>query len=189
MAGPESANNLLKALRIILDFAVGRGIITNNPTHGLKRFKSANRDGHHSWSEDEIRQYEAKHPLDTRAGLALALLVYTGQRRGDVLRMGLQHIRGDCIVIRQQKTGMEVSLPITAARARARSIAENKADVPRHLMGRSFFVRRVQPLVLQDVSRGWATSKLHTARATEGGRPPAGRGWVLRETDRGVPGA
>jgi integrase len=110
--GIESANNLLKALRIILDFAIGRGFITANPAHGVKRFKSKNEDGHHSWDEDEIRRYEMKHPLDTRAGLALALLVYTGQRRGDVLRLGWQHVRGDRIVIRQQKTGIEVTLPI-----------------------------------------------------------------------------
>src|SRR5262249_46599514 len=36
---------------------------------------------------------------------ALALLLHTGQRRGDVIRMGWQHRRGDSIFVRQEKTG------------------------------------------------------------------------------------
>jgi integrase len=111
--GPESANNLLKALRLILDFAVHKGLVASNPAHGLKRYKSQNPDGHHMWSEDEIARYEAVHPLDSRAGLALALLVYTGQRRGDILGMGWQHVQGGShIVIRQQKTGVAATIPI-----------------------------------------------------------------------------
>ena len=62
-----------------------------NPTLGVKRvkFKTA---GHKTWSEAEIERFEAKHPIGSRARLAFALLLYTGQRRSDVLRMGRQHI-------------------------------------------------------------------------------------------------
>jgi integrase len=39
-------------------------------------------------------------------------LVHTGQRRGDVLRMGRQHVRDGIISIKQQKTGVEVDIPV-----------------------------------------------------------------------------
>ena len=56
---------------------------------------------------------------NSRAGLALALLLYTGQRRGDVIVMGYQHVRDGRIVLRQRKTGRVVSVPIHPELARA----------------------------------------------------------------------
>ena len=53
----------------------------------------------------------------TRARLALALLLYTGQRRGDVIRMGAQHIRGGAIHLTQEKTGAALAIPVHPALA------------------------------------------------------------------------
>src|SRR5262249_28046422 len=36
----------------------------------------------------------------------------TGQRRGDVIRMGRQHVRGDVLRVTQRKTGATLALPI-----------------------------------------------------------------------------
>jgi integrase len=47
--------------------------------------------------------------------LALALLLYTGQRRGDVVRMGRQHIKDGVLTLRQMKTGAELAIPVYAA--------------------------------------------------------------------------
>ena len=44
--------------------------------------------------------------------LALELLVNTGQRRGDIVRMGRQHERGGLLYVREQKTGAEVHIPV-----------------------------------------------------------------------------
>ena len=55
--------------------------------------------------EDEIAQFENCHPIGSRARLALALLLYTAQRRSDVIRMGRQHVRDGVVHVRQQKTG------------------------------------------------------------------------------------
>src|SRR5262249_3717805 len=38
----------------------------------------------------------------------------TAQRRGNVCRMGAQHIRNGCIYVRQQKTGTELLIPISS---------------------------------------------------------------------------
>jgi integrase len=68
--------------------------------------------GFQTWSEDHIAQFEVKHGIGTKARLALALLLYTGQRRGDVVRMGKQHVRNGILTIKQQKTGIEVAIPV-----------------------------------------------------------------------------
>jgi integrase len=108
---PEAANNLLKVLRVLLDYAVGQEMIASNPTIGVKRYRTRG-DGIHTFTEAEIAQFEAHHPIGTRPRLALTLLLYTAQRRGDVVRMGKQHIDGDCIAVRQEKTDTPLLIPI-----------------------------------------------------------------------------
>ena len=98
---PEAANNLLKVLRVILDFAVDGKWIAANPSLRVKRYR-AKGDGHHTWTEAEIEQFLATS-IDSRAGLAMMLALYTGQRRGDLVRMGWQHLNGNRICVRQQK--------------------------------------------------------------------------------------
>src|SRR5215831_18203922 len=51
---------------------------------------------------------EAHHPVGTKPRLALALLLYTAQRRSDVVRIGRQHIRNGALTVKQQKTGTEL---------------------------------------------------------------------------------
>jgi integrase len=51
---------------------------------GIDAFKVGE---HHTWTDAELRQYEAKWRLGTRQRLAYALLLYTGQRVGDVAKM------------------------------------------------------------------------------------------------------
>jgi len=56
-----------------------------------------------------------QHSIGSRARLALGLLLYTAQRRSDVVRMGRQHVRYGVLTIRQRKTGVEVSIPMHPA--------------------------------------------------------------------------
>lgn len=118
VATPHAANNLLKALRLLLAFAVDIELIERNPALGIKGIRAETK-GFVSWSEAEIAAYEKAHPIGTRARLAMALLLYTGQRRGDVVRMGWQHVEGNRIVVRQAKTGVKLSLKIHKALADA----------------------------------------------------------------------
>jgi integrase len=50
-------------------------------------------DGFHTWTVDEVRQFEERHPIGTKARLALALMLFTGARRGDVVTLGKQHVK------------------------------------------------------------------------------------------------
>jgi integrase len=119
---PEAANNLLKVLRVVLDHAVEVGVVASNPALGVKRYRSRS-EGHHAWTEEEIARFQARHPINTRAGLALALLLYTGQRRSDVVRMGWQNVKADRIVVRQQKTGRPLAIPMHPELVRALAAA------------------------------------------------------------------
>ena len=149
---PGAANNLLKALRVILNYAVSQDLIPANPALGVKRLRSRNPEGHHTWTEDEIARFQTAHPLNTRAGLALALLLYTGQRRGDIITMGWQHTTKDGrVVVRQRKTGRVVSIPIHPELARALAQApktdltfiKTARDVPFSPMGFTNWFRRM----------------------------------------------
>jgi len=108
---PEAANHLLKTLRIVLGYAVAQGMLDSNPAAGIKKYRSQG-EGHHSWSESEIAQFEQRHAIGSKARLALALGLYTAQRKSDVLRMGWQHVSGDTIAVRQQKTDTALLIPI-----------------------------------------------------------------------------
>jgi integrase len=99
---PESANGLRKALRAMMKHAVDIGLREDDPTRDVKAIRVRS-DGYHSWIEPEIDQFLAYHKPGTRARLALAILLYTGQRRGDVVRIGRQHIRDGVLHVRQQK--------------------------------------------------------------------------------------
>lgn len=108
---PSAANNLLRLLRMLSRFAVDRGMLRDDPTRGVKPVKITS-TGFRTWSEEDIRQFEEFYPIGTRERLALALLLYTGQRRSDVVKMGPQNVRGDRLHLRQQKTGTHLTIPV-----------------------------------------------------------------------------
>jgi integrase len=112
---PTAANNFRKVLHHLLDHAIALGMIRSNPVKLVKGFKIKG-DGFHTWSEDEVARYQKHHPLSSKAHLALMLMLYTGQRRSDIIRMGWQHIRhtdaGDKIAVRQNKTDTRLLLPV-----------------------------------------------------------------------------
>jgi integrase len=108
---PVAANGWLRLVKVLMQLAVDEGYRPDNPAAGIKRIKIKT-DGFHTWTEDEIAQFEAHHPIGTKPRLALTLLLYTAQRRSDVIRMGRQHVRGDVVQVRQQKTGAALSIPL-----------------------------------------------------------------------------
>lgn len=108
---PSAARNFLNTLRVLMAFAVETGIRPDDPTLGIRRPKIKT-SGWRTWTEEDIAAFEAKHPVGTQARLAMALMLYTCQRRGDVWPMGPQHVRNGTIQVRQHKTGAPLSIPI-----------------------------------------------------------------------------
>ena len=108
---PSAARNLLNMLRALMQFAIKAKIRKDDPTVGVTRAKIET-DGYITWEEHHIATFETHHPIGSRARLALALLLGTGQRRSDVVTMGRQHVRGDRISVKQSKTGKALMIPM-----------------------------------------------------------------------------
>lgn len=106
---PQAANRLLSLLKIMLDHGLDNGWIAANPAQGVKGFSKKTK-GFHTWTEAEIAAYEERHPEGTKARLALVLLLYTAQRRSDVVAMGWEKIKGKYIEVKQVKTDAELDL-------------------------------------------------------------------------------
>ena len=108
---PHAARSWLATLRSLCQFARKRNYRRDDPTANIK-LASVKSDGFHTWTDDEIEQFEAHHPIGSKPRLALALLLYTAQRRSDVIRMGRQHIKGGVLTVSQEKTGVTLAIPV-----------------------------------------------------------------------------
>lgn len=118
-ATPYAAMNYVKIMRALFKFAVDSTWIETNPVRDVEA-KSPETAGFHTWTVEEVRQYEAKHPIGTQARLALDVLLYTGLRRGDAVLLGKQHIKNGWLKITPGKTSNTiVEVPILPPLARS----------------------------------------------------------------------
>lgn len=112
---PNAANNWIGTISVLFKWAIEEQIAAHNPARDVPKIKIGG-DGYHTWSVEEIEQYERTHPIGSQARLAMALLAFTGLRRSDVIAIGPQHIGKDgVIVMKPQKTvrhGITVQVPI-----------------------------------------------------------------------------
>jgi integrase len=89
---PGAARVRVTAIRAAFKWGLKQEHIANNPARDLEA-PGKTGSGHHSWTTEEVEQYEQRHPVGTKARLALALLLWTGVRRSDVVLLGKQHLR------------------------------------------------------------------------------------------------
>ena len=110
---PFAQRNFLNTLSVMFKWALKEGRVPDDPTLGVTREK-AKTSGYKTWSEEDIERLEAAHPIGSKARLAFALILYTALRRGDVVRIGRQHIHNGVLTIDTQKTegGEEAHLVI-----------------------------------------------------------------------------
>jgi integrase len=93
---PEAANGRIKALGQVFRWAIENDLADADPTTTVDYLGGAS-DGFHTWTVEEVRQYEAAHPVGTKPRLALALLLFTGVRRSDVVNLG-RHMERDGVL-------------------------------------------------------------------------------------------
>jgi len=86
---PEAANALLKTLRSLYAWAVEAGHARRNPAAEVKRIATRSA-GFHTWTREEVFAFEDRHPMGSKARLAMALMLYTGVRPSDAIRLGRQ---------------------------------------------------------------------------------------------------
>lgn len=106
-----AANNLLKRLKVLTRFAVDIGMLQVDPLAGMRGFKYEAKS-FHTWTDDDIAKFIARHPPGTKAYLALMAMLCTGQRRSDAVTMGWHRVKGDWIDVKQQKTKAFIAIPL-----------------------------------------------------------------------------
>jgi integrase len=100
---PGAARQLRKRLALVFDYAVKPlKWIPFNPIRQTERIKVQG-DGFRAWTEEDIALFEKKYPSGTRERLAMALLLYTTQRRSDVSILGRQHMKRGKLTLTQFK--------------------------------------------------------------------------------------
>lgn len=111
-ATPGAANDLRKKLGVLMDYAVALEWRTSNPVRHTAKFK----DGApiHTWTEAEIAQYRARHPLGTTARLTLELALNTAGRRCNVARLTRDDIKDGKITTDHAKDNNDATVPVLA---------------------------------------------------------------------------
>jgi integrase len=79
-----------------------------NPAHGIRRIHKVMNE-HQPWPKELIEKFCAVVPPELR--LALKLLLFTGQRRSDVVKMKWSQFDGAEIEVIQQKTREALTIP------------------------------------------------------------------------------
>jgi integrase len=113
---PGMANLTRAVLRRLFSYAIDLGLRRDNPFDRTPKYKLGT---HHTWSDAELAAFEKHWPLGTRERLAYAVLLYTGQRVGDAVRMQRSDIRKRAIHVIQDKTGAELYIELHPALVRA----------------------------------------------------------------------
>ncbi len=108
---PGSAVHLRKRLHQLFEFARAVGLVTGNPVKEAMRIRKKT-VGYRTWSEADIASFRAHWGDGTPQRLAMEILLYTGLRRSDAVRIGWRHIADDRIEIVAGKTGVDLSIPI-----------------------------------------------------------------------------
>jgi hypothetical protein len=182
---PTAARDLLRCLKLIVNYAISIGVTDSDPTTGV-RVKVPKTDGFRPWSESNVATFEAAYPIGTKPRLALALLLGTAARIADLVKLGRGHVRDGAIHMVQQKTAAQVTVPLTSEMVEA----INAAAPSEHLVfllnerGRRIHRPRILEMVREAVPPGRSRQGPLGAWIEEGELPPVGRGRMLGERDQ-----
>lgn len=106
---PRSADFAWMVLVRVLSFAKDRGMISVNiAERGGRLYHSTRRD--RTWSDADVAAFEAVAPPHMR--LAIQLALWTGQRKGDLLRLSWHDFDGSNLRFTQSKTKARVFVPM-----------------------------------------------------------------------------
>ena len=135
---PGAALSILKMLRVLIRHAVDIGWLQHDPSFGIRRPKT---NEIRSWTETEIEAFEERWPVGTKQRLAFALLLHTGQRRGDVYRMTWADVTERTIRVAQRKTGTKLTISLHRDLLALLAVAERKhVTILNTAQGRPFTV-------------------------------------------------
>ncbi|WGM46810.1 Tyrosine recombinase XerC [Brevundimonas sp. NIBR10] len=108
---PVAAANLRLRLSRVFRLAVKLGWRASNPVQHSEAERPRS-TGFVPWTEEDIQQFKTRWPVGTKEWLALSLLLHTGVRRSDVIKLGWQHISDGRVSVIQKKGGKRVTVPL-----------------------------------------------------------------------------
>ena len=108
----STKRNWLKAIRGLMQAAIPF-LRKDDPTVGIRGIKLPKSKGHHAWTDAEIEQYRAFWPLGTQQRLVFEFALETVSRRGEVVRLGPQHVKNGRIRIERTHGSTDVDIPMS----------------------------------------------------------------------------
>lgn len=101
---PDGANNTVKAIRAVFKWGVDPevNLAPHNPARDVSYIATSS-EGFHTWTIGEVLQFIERHPIGSKAYLALCLLLFAGGRRSDAVLFGRQHLQGSWLRYTQHK--------------------------------------------------------------------------------------
>lgn len=125
---PGAANNRVKYLKVLFEWACKFGHMTSNPAARIDYLPPVRKDGHHTWTIRELKKFEKFHPLGTMPRLAFDLAIFTAARRSDLVKLGPDHVDDEMwLGFSQSKTGGSVEIPVLPPLARSISMTPRSA--------------------------------------------------------------
>lgn len=114
---PGAANDLRKKLRVLMEYGIALKLIVDNPVRHTTGYEKGK--GRHSWTEVEIAQFRARHPLGTMPRLAMELALNTAARRGGVATLTRDNLAKGRIIVAHSKGNNETSVQMFAMTQKA----------------------------------------------------------------------
>ncbi len=131
---PGAANDWLKSMKALYTWALSIRLIKESPAIGVSKLKTET-DGFYTWTLEDIGVYFGKHPVGSMGYMACILLLFTGLRRSDAVKLGRQHVRADVIRFRTSKTGAELVARVSWPLRNAIDAMETADELPILLNG------------------------------------------------------
>lgn len=107
---PGTANNLLRTMKKVLNFAVDMEYLPVSPATNIKRLKGGE---HLPWTEEEITTFLEAETTPVQMRYAVLFALFTGQRVGDIIKMLWSDIKNGRVTVIQQKQGFAFEFPYT----------------------------------------------------------------------------
>ena len=109
--GPAAAERLHEQLIRLFDYAQKKlRWIDHNPAREADSPVGRRKGGYHIWTKAEIAKFQKRHPLGTKARLAMEIAFWTGLRRGDVAKLGPANIQNGRVSAVAGKTDKDVDV-------------------------------------------------------------------------------
>lgn len=91
-ATPHAQRHFLQTMRGLFQWAMKAKHADGDPTAGIKTIRPST-EGHTPWPDDWCEKFERRWPLGTRERVAYEVVLNTGLRRGDAVRLGRPHLK------------------------------------------------------------------------------------------------